>query len=380
MQYDKTTGTFVIGTKAVCRGFYGTETHKMKSVDLTPPANAPWTVTEAKNGTGLRLFSLPRSTYEEDYEPLHQTLDRLWFLATYKNLGGHDGHWKEGGELTFGQMFKDCLGEDGVAEALEATSGDLCISYFVRHRDNDIHNEMGDEESHVIQTTVWDSAAQEFIGPSMPNWPEPTLNVRNPTLLFKSEGELSNEPHHGPFFSAGETVTIEEGHPLLLTVYNGGLIHSYKLIAPADEYLRQFRSRSHSRFVALMIARQLVKDGKVEAEELACAEERLFTPEELAGFEVNLQAGKDEFFAELRSKYNGNYVNFHRDLFKWCRLRESLDNHKKLLNYDSTDQEVEENLQSHLKEVFDNLLKCTTWRKVCALEAFWRVYVRQSFN
>jgi len=386
MNYDNTTGTFYTSTtdemtatfNPVCRGFYGTETHKVSRCDLTPPSNLHWCVTEAKNGTGLRLFSLPRSEHDPDFEPWRQSGDRVWYLATYKNLSGHLGRWKDGGMKTFGMMFEEILGEEGITSVLEATKDNLCISYFMRHRENDIHNEMGDEESHVIQTIVWDSAAQEFIGPSMPNWPTPSAPVREPTVLYKNE-ELTNDVEDGPFFKNGESVVIEDGHPLLLTVYKGSDIASYKLITHADEYVRQFRSRSHSRFVALMVCERLAaKTGKAEhLEELEFAKIRLFTPEELDGFQTNVQAGKDEFFDELDRKYDGGYVAFDKKIYNGCRILDCLNKYQT----DNKDEaQFETNRQAFKEEVWDRLRNSTNWRKVGALESFWRVYVRANFN
>lgn len=384
MQYDKNTGTFFTSNTdgsftACCRGFYGTETHKLNSVDLTPPANRYWAVTEAKNGTGLRLFSLPIEEFDSDWEPWFQTNDRVWYLATYKNLSGHLGRWKDGSKKTFGKMFEEILGEEGIQKVLQATSGDLCISYFMRHRENDIHNEMGDEESHVIQTIVWDRSTQQYVGPCMPNWPMPEVPVRQPTLLY-SNIQPKNETISFPFFNEGETIKIEDGHPLLLTVYDGANIMSYKLITYADEYVRQFRSRSHSRFVALMVCEELAKTGKAEhIEELQIAKARLFTDEELQGFNVNVQAGKDEFYAELDNKYYGQYVAFDKKIFNNCRIKDCLDEFSFVTQMEDPEQ-FEQNRQAFKDKVWEKLRSCTSWRKVGALESFWRVYVRANFN
>lgn len=380
MQYDKTTGTFYLGDKAICRGFYGTETHKVSTCDLTPPSNVYWAVTEAKNGTGLRLFSIPLSEHDPDWEPFHQSGERVWYLATYKNLSGHLGRWKDGGNKTFGQMFNEIVG-DSINKLLEMTSGNLCVSYFMRHRDNDIHNEMGDEESHVIQTIVWDSDAQQFIGPSMPNWPTPPAPVLEPTILYSNKGEeLTNEVHQGPFFKEGNSVEVQDGHPLLFTIYCGPNIVSCKLITYADEYVRQFRSRSHSRFVALMVCQKLSESGQAEfLEELQFAKARLFTKEELEGFAVNVQAGKDEFFEDLDRKYDGGYVAFHKKIYNNCRIGDCL-NEFCTVNKNEDPEQYEVNRQALKDKVWSNLLNCTGWRKVGALEAFWQVYVRASLN
>lgn len=403
MNQDKTTGTFYTSdNKAVCRGFYGTQTHKVTSCDLTPPTNLCWAVTEAKNGTGLRLFSISQTELSEtnaeitkyngqpDYrgfvinnkelEPWRQSNDRAWFLATFKNLEGHLGRWKDGGNKTFGQMFEEILGEQGIANVLEATKDNLCISYFMRHKDNDIHNEMtDDEESHVIQTVVWDISNQEFVGPSMPNWPTPQEPVREPTVLYKND-TLDNEPFEGLYFKEGETVKIEDGHPLLLTVYRGGEIDSFKLITHADEYVRQFRSRSHSRFVALMVCEQLAKTGKAEhIEELQIAKARLFTPDELEGYKANVQAGRDEFFEELDRKYDGGYVAFHKKIYNTCKIGDCLKEFRTVNKLEDPDQ-YEKNRQALKDKLWNQLVNCTKWRNVGALEAFWEVYVRASLN
>ena len=327
MQYDKQTGTFYSDKEAICRGFYGTETHIMDSVTLTPPLNRFWAVTEAKNGTGLRLFSLSKEEwqYYKFYEyngrtlercPWRQNNERVWILATYKNLEGQFGTWSTK-QKNFGQMFEEILGEDGVNNVCEATSGELCISYFMRHKDNDIHKEMGDEPSHIIQTIIWNRRLQQFSGPNfppynpqypnMPYWLCPPPQVRSPTVLFHGVPMDAAAQDPEAFFKEGGNVQLE--NPLLLTVYDGPNIRSFKLISSGDEYVRTFRSRSHNRFIALCIVENLFKQTNEAKylEELNFAKERLFTKEELDGYVINMQAGKDEFFAELGEKYDGKY-------------------------------------------------------------------------
>src|SRR6056297_479213 len=138
MLYDKTTGTFFTSNTndsneqfliPICRGFYGTITHKVSKCDLSPPSNMYWAITEAKNGTGLRLFSIPLSEHDPDFEPFFQSGQRVWYLATYKKLSGHLGRWKDGSKKTFGKMFTEIVG-DSMGKLLEMTQGSLCISYF----------------------------------------------------------------------------------------------------------------------------------------------------------------------------------------------------------------------------------------------------------
>jgi len=260
----------------------------------------------------------------------------------------------------------------------------------MRHKENDILGEMQNEESHIIQTIVWDSSSQTFIGPGMENWPTPVSPIQEPQLLFKCD-EVSTTPDSlHPYFKEGSTLEVKNGHPLLLTVYRGPLIESFKLITYSDEYIRQFRSRSHNRFVALLICEQLAKSGKSEyIEELECAKANLFTADELAGFLVNLQAGKDEFFSELDRKWDGGYVAFDLKLYNICRIGDKLTECQTVGKFEN--QELYEQSREEFKtKVWDRLMNCTSWKgikcgrgyfaEVSALEAFWRVYVRVKFN
>jgi hypothetical protein len=401
MQYEKTTGTFYTDEEAICRGFYGTETHTLNTMTLTPPATRFWSITEAKNGTGLRLFSLSKEEWNlyKFYEtkdgrtfervPWRESTDRVWILATFKNLEGHLGTWSNK-KKTFGQMFEEILGEEGIQAVCQSTSTELCISYFMRHRDNDIHKEMGDEPSHVIQTIIWNRRLQQYSGPSfplyhkdfsnLPYWITPPPQVRSPTMIsFNSQLNLAeNDPE--TFFKEGGDFQIIDGHPLLLTVFDGPTIRSFKLITPADEYVRTFRSRSHNRFVALCIVENLFSQTNEAQylEEMTFAKDRLFTQEELDGYIVNIQSGKDEFYNELSLKYDGKYVAFDKKIFNTLKIADCL---KEIGNIPRADTEAYEAGRERFREmVWERLMKCTNWKKVGALESFWRVYVRAKFD
>jgi len=412
MQYDKQTGTFFVDNDAICRGFYGTETHTMESFKLTPPANRFWTITEAKNGTGLRLFSLSKDEWkyykyysdrrgDHEYCPWRETQDRVWILSTFKSLEGHFGRWKDkncskcrGGitrncncNMTYGEMFDDILGEDGVHNVMLLTAtGELCVSYFMRHRENDIFNEMGDEESHVIQTLIWNRRLQCFSGPSFPTynpehpnspyWVQPPPQVRSPNLLYCNGVVDPNASDVETYFTEDGDLKIKDGQPLLLTVYDGPQLQSFKLITESDECVRQFRCRSHNRFVALLVTENLAKKDSKHEKELEHAKARLFTKDELDGYKVNLQCGKDLFFNQLKNKFmyettrNRNYfVTFDRNLFNTLRIQDVCD---EMCVVDQYDEHFDEVCQEFCSRVWDKLMQCTNWRKVRAVESFWK--------
>ena len=190
-------------------------------------------------------------------------------------------------------MFDEILGDEGLAYVTQATAGDLCISFFMQHRDNDIFGEMGDAPNKVSQTIIWDAEKQIFLGPNCEGWVEPPAALCTETIMANKEF-CQEDSRQVP-------VTVEDGAPMLFTIYRGSEIQSFKFITPADEAIRRVRSRSHNRFVALFVTESLFASTQKAQylEDAQIAKERLFTPDELSGYEVNLMVGKHSFFEDL---------------------------------------------------------------------------------
>ena len=364
-----TTGTFYVNDVAACRGYYGTETVLTTSVSLHPPTDKRWTLSDAPNGTGLRLFSVSKDEWQlmrfvevddkfkktkvtYELEPWAEFVgpnlrvgenffknpglptDRVWLLTTFKNLNGHNSHW--GTKRTFGSMFEEIVGHDGISHILQQTSTDeLCISYFMCHRANDIHNEMGDQPSYVVQNLVWNRRLQKFSGPAgfvsefsqdEPYWVVPPAPIQTPKMMMSCMTHQfpSAEKH---FSSGTEGVKVNDLHPLLFTIFDGENLVSYKFITPSDEHVRQFRSRTHNKFAALFIAENRVQlEKSAEAlEQLETAKTRLFTPDELETYQRQRDNGKIEFFNQLAMRRT-QHVVFDEAIYKHCDILKNLKN------------------------------------------------------
>src|SRR6185369_14530594 len=83
---------------------------------------------------------------------------------------------------TFGEMFDECVGEETIQMVLDMTKG-YCISYFLRHKENDLYGEMKNEDSYVIQNLIWDIEHQKFVTHLVPS-PAP---IRPPVLVCYNE-------------------------------------------------------------------------------------------------------------------------------------------------------------------------------------------------
>jgi len=418
-----TTGTFYVNTQAACRGYYGTETKVSNSFTLNLPTNKLWTVTSAPNGTGLRLFSVTKEEWQflrytettdkrtgnvktfehlpwaqvvngqlcvgEMIFPLPENFptDRVWLLTTFKNIDGHMCHW--GTKETFGAMFEEILGTDGIMSVLAQTANDeLCISYFMCHRNNDLYGQV--EESFVTQTLIWNRRLQQFSGPNFPAfgdgssayWVAPPAPIRLPVVLSQNlVVDTTATDQTEPYVVSNGPVQVTS--PMLVTIYNGDSLISYKLTNQEDEHLRQFRTRSHNKFAALFVAENML-DLRLEAlnvtqddldkdemavekrqaavvgmvEELKVAKARLFTADELAMYKERINQGRIEFLNQLETKFT-QWVVFDEAIYKHCDIQKNL--------------AIATNVKEYQDLVWNKLKRCNKPFNICCVEAFWRM-------
>lgn len=359
--YNTTTGTFSLNGKQVCRGYYGTETSITDEVDLqTKTQDDCWTLTVANNGTTVRVFSISRdeySTLSNHYRPWRMNADRVWFMATFKHVDGHSRNWGTKNN-TFGKMFEEIVGQEGVIEVMNATANNLCISYFIRHPDNDIFDEL--EEPEVLQTIAWNSETNQYVSTFTIT---PAHNVSYPIRITPIE--------------LPTTIKIEDGTPLILTIFMpDGDIKSIKYITKRDEYIRVFRCRTHNRFAALFVTERLAESATTDEErqqledELQYARCELFTPNELEQFEVTVKAARDELNEALCNKLNGKFVVFPEKMYKYCNIKKTIDSYQ--------GNNSKENHMQLRARIWKNLCSCTDIPSICAVEEFVREYCKMN--
>jgi hypothetical protein len=361
--YDEATGAFSIDGVQVCRGYYGTETVVDDELTIGAQRGARFTLTVANNGTTVRIFSIPRSIYTEmqmRHAPWREDADRVWFMSTFKHVDGHLRNWGTK-RNTFGGMYESIVGEAGIQDVLKATSAGLCISYFIRHPDNDLYGEMTNVRPHVIMTIGWNSTTSRFVSPY--DLPEQRC-IDLPMFITPID-----ETPTGEQFTA--TVPVQDGFPLLVTMYwANGDIKSVKYITNHDEAIRRFRCRTHNRFAALFATEQLraahPKDESLSDEIYFSAE--LFTEDELVQWPETVKAARDEFFNDLSRKLNGAYVEFPPKMYQHCNIKRVLDSFG--------GNNSAENHQMLRDRVWANLCKCVDSRTICAIEQFVKVYCR----
>lgn len=361
MMYNETTGTFSLNGKQVCRGYYGTTTSIVDEIGLQcSSAQQNWTLTVANNGTTVRIFSIPR-TELDNFDPITRLKlwryneERAWFMATFKHLDGHLRNWGTKNN-NFGGMFEEIVGEQGIKEVMDATSGNLCISYFIRHPDNDIYGEL--EEPEVLQTIAWNSETNRYISTFDL---EPPHGIHHPI-------RITPVPTDSVAY-----VKIEDGTPLILTTFlDDGDIKSTKYITKHDEYLRMFRCRTHNRFAALFATERLHESEKdaekrqVLEDELMYARSELFTPDELEQFEVTVKAARDELNNDLHNKLNGKYVVFPNKMYMFCDIKKIIDSYQ--------GNNSKENHMAVRDRVWKKLAGCTDTKTIGAVEQFIQHY------
>lgn len=357
-EYNTETGTFSLGGDKVCQGYFGTKVVVDDTLNIGYDRNVPFTTTIATNGTTVRIFSISEEDFAKmtDRPRYWKRVDgRVYFMATFKNLDGHTRHWKTKNN-TFGQMFESIIGPAGLQSVLEATSGDLCISYFIRHPDNDLFNELENASPHVTTIIAWDRKNNRFISPF--DLAQQT-NIEKPMPISLID-QTPSEPR-----GSGST-TIEDGSPLLVTMYfSDGSIDSVKYITKRDESNRRLRCRTHNRFAAYFAVQQMlgVDPTNVDLQdELTFACPRLFSEHELNQFRETVSAARTEFENDLCRKHKGAYVEFPNKMYMFCNIRNLIANSK-------TENQL-------CKDVWDALCKCTDNKKIAAIEQFITVYAR----
>jgi hypothetical protein len=361
--YDQATGAFSINGVQVCRGHYGTETIVDNELNIDAQRTVPFTVTVANNGTTVRVFSIPRAVYTEMTdrpEPWRTSSDCVWFMSTFKNIDGHSRNWGTKNN-TFGGMFESIVGEAGIQDVMRATSGSLCISYFIRHQDNDLYGEMEGVRPHVMMTIGWDSKTGRFVSPyDLPEQRCIDLPMRISPVDMTPNGE---------HFTA--TVPVQDGFPLLVTMYwSNGDTKTVKYITNHDESIRRFRCRTHSRFAALFATEQLLKANPTDQalqDEMRFATE-LFTENELVQWTETVKAARDELFNDLSRKLNGAYVEFPPKMYQHCNIKNVI------TSFGGNNSK--ENHQMLRDRIWANLCKCVDNRTICAIEQFVKVYCR----
>jgi len=363
--YDQASGTFSLDGVHVCRGYYGTDTVVDNELTLEAQRDATFTVTVANNGTTVRVFSIPRDVYNEMTDrpdPWRTSADRVWFMSTFKNIDGHSRNWGTKNN-TFGGMFESIVGEAGIQDVMQTTSGSLCISYFIRHQDNDLYGEMTGVRPHVIMTIGWNSSTGRYVHPHA----LPSQRCIDLPMMITPVDQTPNDS----LFSA--TVPVQDGFPLLVTMYwKDGSVKSIKYITKHDESIRRFRCRTHSKFAALFATEQLRKtipDSQDIDDELFFATE-LFTENELVQWSDTVKAARDELFNDLSRKLNGAYVEFPPKMYQHCNIKNVI------LSFGGNNST--ENHQMLRDRVWANLCKCVDNRTICAVEEFVKVYCRIS--
>lgn len=308
------TGAIRLGEKVVCFGYHNTSTVICDDVkiEVTPQMN--WCITVAMlGGTSLRIFSISREEYNSisiRYAPWRQTADRVWFMATQKSVEGHLRKWSS--EKTFGVLFEEIANEQTILEIMNQTT-DLCISYFLCHKDNDLYEEV--KESCIYQTLIWNGT--KFIGPHVPEWTTPPAQIKEPLVIGSSLVHKQNLL----------TMRLEEGRPILFTAFDDtGMIMSIKYIMADDEYFRRFRCRSHSLYAALFILSNLFEKSPQDAElqkEFSVAIE-YFTKKDLQLYHETVEVAKNNFMNDVRNKITGMYVVFPPSMYKATNIKNSL--------------------------------------------------------
>jgi hypothetical protein len=355
-EYNPKTGSFSLNGVIVCNGYSETETVVTTRVQKTLSNRNLWIGVVANNGTNVRIFSISRQDYNtltDRPKPWKETEDRVWFMATFKSIEGHLRTWIS--RKTFGQMFEECVPD--VKQIMQQTT-DACVSYFIRHKENDLYNELI-TPNHVIQSLVWKDG--RFIGMCHPDYISLAEGVVAPYIVMSNCNIQDTE--------SAIDLELANGHPILLTVFEETGIKSYKFITPHDEIIRRFRCRAHNRFSSLFAVEQLLKQTHegTYLEELQIVKAELFTEKELEQYQVAVETGKNDLFQELSRKLDGNFVVFPHNLYRNAKIQGALESTPK-----NEDRVVRH--QSLRDKVWNNLCHCTDMKTISAIDDFFQKY------
>jgi len=240
----------------VCKSYGPTpETTISTGMKITPYPDilVPYTITEASQGTMLKLFMVEKDFADGDE----------WFmfgkyavyLVTSKSIRGWERRWSS--VKTFGELFLECFSREQIMNL----NPKFAYTLFLRHKENDILGTL--TENYIHLCCIYDVENERFVPPTDENYELPE-GIRKPTTYKEFEGIPEaglDEESALVMEGSDEGVAVENDHPLLITFYLEDHLVSVKYITIHDHNVLSIRTLDNNALHSWVLAMWLGMPG-----------------------------------------------------------------------------------------------------------------------
>lgn len=316
----------------VCKSFGPTPETVVDSglkVAPYPDIHTPFTITEAAQGTMLKVFMIQKSFADGD--EWFTFGDYAVYMATAKNIRGWECRWMS--KKNFGELFLECV----PLESLKKLNPMFAYTFFLRHRDNDILESL--KENYVHLCCIYDTQWDRFIPPTDDKYEIPE-GVRKPVTFVEYAGipEAGLDESAALVMEGGEGESVEDGHPLLITFYCVDHLVSLKYITISDHRVLAIRTLDNDKYHAWCTAKWLRMPGLDEYSLFYGIDDR---------WARQYERGLQNFQSALVDRYNGRYRKISKRIYQ--AGIEDLINNREKYSLDTFLEEGVRRLQSSAK-------------------------------
>jgi len=242
----------------VCKSYGPTpKTTVSQGLHVQPVEHAPFTVTEAPQGTMLKLFLVPKDWADGDEWFMSET--SAFYLTTSRSMRGFERRWSS--EKPFGDLLLECVGKDDLCKL----DPRYAYTIFLRHIENDIMGTL--EKNSVHLCCIYDTQADRFVPPTDNEYFVPAGFVA-PITVLQSVGLGKEIDEEEPLvFENQETgPEVLDGHPLLVTFFCGDHLISLQYQTVTDHNILAIRTLNNDYFRAWVLGKWLGYSGLMDYE------------------------------------------------------------------------------------------------------------------
>lgn len=222
--------------KVVCKSYGPTPITVINDGEKIQPTEilrdtSSFTITEAPQGTMLKIFLVPKS--DADGDEWFMFGDYAVYMTTSNNIRGFERRWCS--EKNFGQLFLECVSRKELERGLNPN---FAYTVFLRHPENDILEMGGEPIVHLC--CLYDVDNDTFIHPQSEffHCPEGIQMPKTFMSNYCTDDVIDVREHSHVEGKVDTTTTLvevgEEGVlgdrmiPLLMTFYDGNSLVSLK--------------------------------------------------------------------------------------------------------------------------------------------------------
>lgn len=301
-QFTSQNGAIYMGDVCVCKSYGPTPEVTITSglnISPYPDIHVPYTITEASQGTMLKLFMV-----EKDYADGDEWFmfgDYAVYLVTSKSIRGWERRWSS--VKTFGELFLECFSK----EQVKNLNPDFAYTLFLRHKENDILGTL--TENYIHLCCLYDVVNDRFVPPTDPSYMLPE-GIRKPVTHVEFEGveDAGLDEESDLIVEGGDVGTeVRDGHPLLITFYVDDHLVSVKYTTISDHNVLTIRTLNNSPYQSWVLAKWLEMPGIDNYE---------------AQFDIDSRALDDydsamrSFKHSLTERYKGNFCKIPFSIYK----------------------------------------------------------------